>query len=229
MAAPHGLADILRRSGQGSLGVSGGLTLIKSAAAFTPPSLVTTHDHQRTGPRVDHYAVVQRTTSGDATHESFYPTAGEHVRPGMTQQIGGRTYTHYWLISRQISDLLLQGEQEHLDDAARAYELTYKKIENEINALAGQRFGPANSPADADRLAQAALASRLPPQLGTDPANWVRVLDRLLLLTRERDTNRWHAMSIDPPRTVGLKILHPVATTPTTRIGRVSANQVVNY
>lgn len=173
--------------------------------------------------------MVQPATSGDATHDSFYPTAGEHLRPGMIQQIGGRTYRHYWLVSNPIADLLRRGEQEHLDDAARAYELTYKRIENEINALVGQRFGPASTPADADRLAQGALARSLPPQLGTDPANWVRVLDRLLAQTRVRDTNGWHALSIDPPRTVGPKILHPVTTTATTRIGPVSSSQVVNY
>lgn len=229
MAAPSGMADILTRGGQGSLGVSGGLTLIKSAAAFTAPSFVTAHAHERANGRVEHYAIVQRTTSGDATHESFYPTVGEHVRPGMVQNIGGRVYRHYWLISQKIADLIRQGEQEHLDDAARAYELTYKKIEDEINALAGQRFGPAGSPGDADSLAEEALARRLPPELGTDPANWVKVLDRLLTQTRTRDTKAWHALRTDPPQTVGLKILHPVVTTGGTRVGQVPSSQVVNY
>ncbi|MEK7406888.1 MAG: hypothetical protein AAB225_17570 [Acidobacteriota bacterium] len=226
---PNGLTDILRRGGNSGLGVSGGLTLTKHAAAFTRPQFVTTRSHERVGSRVDHYAVVQRTTSADATHECYYPAAGDHLRPGMTQQIGGQTYNHYWRISDRVAALIRQGEQEHLDDDARAYELTYKRIENAINELAGRRFGPASTPAAADRLAEAALVASLPSQLGADPANWVRVLDRLLSQTRTRDTNGWHALSIDPPRTIGNMIVHPVSATPGARIGRVPSNQVVNY
>jgi hypothetical protein len=227
--APGGVGDILRRGGQASLGTTGGLTLIKSAAAFTAPRFITTNQAQRLGSRVDHYATVQRTTSTDATHECFYPAAGDHLRPGMSQQIGGRTYNHYWRISRQVSDVLRQGEQEHLDDALRAYQLTYKCVEDAINALSGQRFGPATTPDAAMRLAEAALARRLPPQLGTNPTNWVLVLDRLLGQSKSRDSRGWHALSIDPPLTVGNMIVHPVSTTSTTQIGRVPSSQVVNY
>lgn len=227
--APGGMADILRRGGQASLGTTGGLTLTKSAAAFTAPRFATTNHAQRTRSRVDHYATVQRTTSADAIHECFYPAAGDHLRPGMTQQIGGRTFNHYWRISRQISDLIRQGEQEHLDDALRAYQLTYKCIEDAINALSGQRFGPANTPAAAERLAEVALASHLPPQLGTNPANWVQVLDRLLGESETRDVRGWHALTVDPPLTSGNMIVHRVSTTRTTQIGRVPSSQVVNY
>jgi hypothetical protein len=229
--APNGLADIMRRGGRGhNLGVSGGLTLTKNSAAFTPPRLDTTMRSVRTGTRVEHYARVQRTTSHDATHDCFYPGPGDHLRPGMTQQIGGRTYNHYWRVSPQVSTLLRRGEQEHLDDALRAYQLTYQLIENTINALAaGREFGPATTPFEATRLAQAELARRLPAQLGTNPANWVRVLDRLLTQTRTRDTNGWHALDIDPPQTIGNRIIHPVVTTSTTRIGQVPSSRVVNY
>ena len=227
--APAGMGDILRRGATGTLGTSGGLTLIKSAAAFTAPRFVTVNQPQRTGSRVEHYAVVQRTSSGDATHESFYPAAGDHQRPGMTQVIEGRTYNHYWRVSQQVSDLIKQGEQEHLDDARRAYELTYKLIGDAINALATQRFGPASTPAEAERMAEAALARKLPSQLGTNPATWVQVLDRLLGQTKTRDTKGWHALSTDPPITVKDMIVHPINTTPTTQIGRVPSSQVVNY
>ena len=184
MPAPHGVADILKRGESGTLGFSGGLTLVQSAAAFTPPTFATIHSHQRVGSKVEHYATVRRTSSGDATHASFYPAPGEHLRPRMEQKIGGRTYLHYWLISRQIAEMIEEGEQEHLDDAARAYELTYKKIETAINAMAaGKPFGPASTPDEADRIAEAALKDRLPKELGTDPANWVKVLDSLLTQT----------------------------------------------
>jgi hypothetical protein len=223
------MADILRRSGNSSLGTSGGLTLIKNAAAFTAPRFVTANQVQRTGSRVEHYAVIQHTSANDATHESFYPAAGDHERPGMTQQINGKSYQHYWRISQQVSSLIRQGEQEHLDDALRAYELTYKLIADAINGMAGQRFGPSRTPSEAERLAEAALARKLPSQLGTDPGKWVQVLDRLLGQTMTRDTQGWHALSIDPPVTVGNMIVHPVSTTSTTQIGRVPSSRVVNY
>ncbi|MBK6404615.1 MAG: hypothetical protein IPF66_06020 [Holophagales bacterium] len=55
----------------------------------------------------------------------------------MTQQIGGRTVTHYWRVSPQMSALVRQGEEEHLADAARAFALTYQLVADAINALVG--------------------------------------------------------------------------------------------
>ncbi len=228
-AAPSGMSEILRKAGRDSLGVSGGLTLIQHAAAFTPPSFVTTKAHERTGSTVSHYALVQPTQAQDATHESYYPTFGEHIRPGMVQRISGKIYTHYWLVSQPISDLIRQGEQEHLDDAQRAYDLTYQTIQDAINAMGGKRFGPANTPAEAEKLALDELARRLPPELGTDPTNWVRMLDTLLVQSKSRDDNNWHSMRTDPPRTVGNKILHPVVVTDQTDIGNIGSSKVVNF
>jgi hypothetical protein len=65
--------------------------------------------------------------------------------------------------------------------------------------------------------------------LGTDPRNWVAVLNRLLGQTQERDRRNWHAISIDPPQTLGNRIIHPVVTTASTRIGHVPSIQVVGY
>jgi len=114
-----------------------------------------------------------------------------------------------------------------LDDAQKAFELTYGRIAKEINSLAGKRFGPASTPSGASALALAALESRLPKQLGTDPANWVAVLDRLLGLSKTRDTSGWHALRTDPPQTVDGMILHPVSTTGSTQVGTVSSSKVV--
>ena len=147
----------------------------------------------------------------------------------MTQKIGGRLFVHYWRISPNMSALIRRGEEEHLADAQRAYDLTYRLIADTINALVGRRFGPARTPSDATNLAEAELARRLPRQLGTNPATWVAMLNRLLDLTKIRDTQGWHAVSADPPQTLGDRIIHPVATTQTTKIGRVPSSQIVNY
>jgi hypothetical protein len=227
--APNGLGAILRKSGTAVLGTTGGLTLIKDAAGFTPPSLNTRASATRQGYAVHHYAELLRTTAGDAVHECYYPGPGDHQRPGMTQRIDGKWYTHYWRISDQMSELIRRGEEEHLADAERAYNLTYKLIADTINSMVGQRFGPATSPHEAERLAEAELAKRLPQQLGTDPRNWVAALNRLLDLTKERDRNGWHAVRIDPPEKDGEKIIHPVVATATTRIGQVASSEVVRY
>lgn len=227
--APNGLGTINRRRGSAALGATGGLTLIKNAAAFTIPSFVTENSVVREGSTVHHYAQVRSTTSGDATHECYYPGPGDHVRPGMVQRIGGRVYTYYWRISRQVSELIRCGEEEHLADAKQAYELTYKLIADTINSMVGQRFGPARSPTEADKLAEAELTKRLPKQLGTDPRNWVTVLDRLLGQTSERDRRGWHAITVDPPQTIGNRIIHPVVMGVGTRIGQVSSSQVISY
>jgi hypothetical protein len=221
------MSEILSKGDHSSLGISGGLTLTKSAAAFVAPEFNTTTTHERTGYKVNHFAVVNRTKAEEAEHESYYPLAGNHLRPGMVQQIQGKTYKHYWVISDKVSELIKQGEQEHLDDAHEAFELTYGRIADEINALAGKRFGPASTPSAATALALAALESRLPRRLGTDPASWVAVLDRLLGLSKTRDTSGWHALRTDPPQTVRDMILHPVSTTASTQIGTVSSSEVV--
>lgn len=228
-AAPGGMSEILRRSGVSTLGTTGGLTQTKSAAAFTPPAFRTRNVAERRGPTVEHFAEVERTAARDATHDCYYPGAGDHLRPGMTQQIGGRTLTHYWRVSPQMSALIRQGEEEHLADAARAFAITYQLVADTINALAGRRFGPASTPAAAQALAEAELARRLPAALGVDPARWVSVLDRLLLQTKARDRQGWHGLTTGPPVTEGTKIVHPLMSDTGTRIGTVPSSQVVNY
>jgi hypothetical protein len=227
---PQGLAAILRKGGStGSLGVTGGLVLIKNSAAFTTPFLVMQVSAVRKGGDVQYHAKMQRTRSSDATHACYYPGWGDHVRPGMTQRIGKQTFTHYWRVSEPLSALLRRGEQEHLADLDRAYALTYKLITDTINSMAAMSFGPAPTRQEAENLAKAALAKRLPKQLGANPRNWAAVLDRLLLQTKKRDRSGWHAVTVGPSLTEGSKIIWPLMKTAATRIGSVASSKVVNY
>jgi hypothetical protein len=226
---PDGMSEILRRGGFGELGTSGGITLIKNAAAFTVPRLNTLNTNKRVGNKVDHFATVQSTVANDVVHDSFYPEPGDHIRPGMTRQEGSRTFQYYWRVSQDMSDLIRQGEQEHLNDARRAFELTYQLIGNAINSLAGTPVGPAATPYAAQQLAEAALAQILPSQLGGGPATWVQVLDRLLQQSKARDTKQWHGLSTGPPVTEGDKVFLPVMLGQMTKIGLVPSSQIVNY
>jgi hypothetical protein len=229
-AAPGGLGTIVGRGGSGGrLGSTGGLTLIKHAASFTIPEFTTRTSATRQGYAVQHYAEVCRTTSVDAVHECYYPGPGDHARPGMTQRIDGTVYTHYWRVSAEMSELIRRGEEEHLADAQRAYDLTYGLVADTINSMVGRRFGPARTPRDAERLAEAELERRLPRELGANPRDWIAALDRLLDQTLERDRSGWHSVDTNPPQTEGQKIVHVVSTTGTTRIGQVTSSQVVRY
>ena len=124
--------------------------------------------------------------------------------------------------------MLQKGEQEHLDDARRAFELTYKRIADEINTLGGQRFGPAATPQQADQLAEAALSAKLPKELGTNPSNWPRVLDRLLAQSASRDQNGWHYMETRDVITEKDRIVDMVVPSTFAQFG-VPSSKVVNF
>jgi hypothetical protein len=226
---PHGMGVIVAKGGSGSLGFSGGLTPIKHSGSFTTPVFMTKTSAVRKGYVVQHFAEVLPTSAQDIEHDSFYPDAGDHLRPGMTQTINKITYNHYWRITPEISSLIRQGEEEHLADAARAFELTYKLIADTINGMIGTKFGPNGTPGAATQTAEAELARKLPNVLGPDPANWAKVLDRLLDQTLVRDNSGWHSLVTAPETTEGDKIVHLVTVTSTTRVGQVASSQVVNY
>jgi hypothetical protein len=229
MAASQGIAEILRRGSRKDISISGGLTLIPSAAAYTFPLFRATTSGKKVGMKSQFHAVVDRVTASDVTIESFYPAPGDHAFPGGTHREGSRVFHHYWKITREISELIQQGEQEHLDDAQRAFDLTVGKIAAVINSLAGRPFGPAASPQAAEGLAEAAFRQAIPIALGTDPRNWVKVLDKLLLQTKARDDQGWHSLMYDPETREGDRILREVTTTGKTKVGTVPSSRIVNY
>lgn len=224
---PGGLAEIIRKSKLG-IKMIPGVTPIKNAAAFRAPAFVTINTAEKDGFKRRHYAVVQRTQAEDVVHESYYAAQGDHLQPGKVDLVGGRRFQRYWRVSKEMSEMIQRAEQEHLDDARRAFELTYKKVADEINAMTNQKFGPADSPGEAEKLALAALGLRLPKELGTDPANWVRVLDRLLGLTTTRDTKGWHYAEVGEVLTEKDRILEVVRPSAFLNIG-VASSKVVNY
>lgn len=220
-APPGGLAGILARS---SGGFTGGWTGVRSSGAFTAPTVTTRNVVERLEvpgrayPLTRHYAVLQPTAPADATHESWYPQPGIHHVPRLRRR---------YRISEETSRLIRRGEQEHLDDARRAYDLTYGAVGEVVNRLAqrGTRFGPADSPAEAERLALARLEQLLGPLTAT-PSRWPTLLDRLLAMTQRRDDRGWHYLETQPGTHRGGRV-HDVVPGPTTRIG-VPSEQVVD-
>lgn len=227
--APNGFTWIANQSKGGTgLGKPGGLTVFKYN--FVAPELNVKREHKRSGHKVDHYAIVQRTTVKDVVHNCYYPGPGEHMRLGMTAKIKGKEYKHYVKISPQMSALIRKGEQEHLDDALRAYELTYKAVADAINSLAGVRFGPAPNPGAAFKLVEDAVAKKLPQAFKGDWRDCRKEYDRLLPATESRDKKGWHSIMAGPETTIHSKrkIVSEILKTPTTKIGLVPSTKLVN-
>lgn len=231
-AAPSGAVDIAKMDSR----PCGGVTLIKNAAAFTAPSFVTKNDVVRKGAHnelTQHFAEVQPTTAQDAVHACYYPAEGDHTDPDPGgQPRRGKKLIYILRISKEISNLIKTGEQEHLNDALRAYKITYKLIADKINSLVGKRFGPAKSPADAEKLAEAELKKKLPTKLGTNPVNWAKMLQTLLDLAwnyRDDPKRGWHRLGSMRQKD-GNRYIRQLNEIPgVTKIGEVPSEQVINY
>lgn len=226
--APGGIALIGSLSSLAVIGAVTGLTKIKSAVAFVAPTFKTRSSFVRNNAGVEHFAEVEQTAAEDAVHDCYYPGEGDHIRPNLVTKDGRTQYQHYYRVSATVSDIIKKGEEEHLADAQRAFDITYKLIADTINSMTGIKFGPARSPAEADALAEKELAKRLPPELGTHPLTWFDTLEKLLKKTEDRDRRGWHSISTDPPKTERDRIIHNI-TIDGSNIGRVSSAEIVNY
>ncbi len=131
------------------------------------------------------------------------------------------------LVKEQL--LIQQGEQEHLNDAQRAYDLTYGLITSTINQMGSREFGPATTPGNATQLAEQELTRLLPTALGSHPRNWFTMLDTLLAMTNSRDLQGWHNLSSGRSITEGNNTIYPLQQDPSFNVGQVPSDQVVNY
>jgi hypothetical protein len=153
-APPDGLNAVQARSA-GAAGYTG----VKNSAAFVNVDLATLIDRSSSKPGQAYVTVDEPQDSPDAVHEALYLLPGDHRHGTRTYTDKGRTYTPYTRIDNDTSDLIRAGEQEHLDDARRAYDLSYGLILATLRAMAGRRFGPAATPSAAEALARAEFGS----------------------------------------------------------------------
>ena len=229
--APGGIQFMNSKSSEPGLSITFGLTPIKGGDAFTPPEFDTIRSHKEDRSKgvrkVHHFATVKPTSTKDAVHESYYPGPGDH-RVSATLIDGEKRYKHFIRVSRTMSELARKGEKEHLDDAKRAFDLTYGLIAKEINKIANKTFGPAKSPFEADKLAEKALAKSLPSVLKSR-TKWGVVLIKMLKMTGLRDKNGWHTLSIGSTTKRGKKMFHDIKKGFAFRVGKVPSDKVVNY
>ena len=234
--APGGIGRIQGRSSERGAGITGGLTQRTNAAGFTAPMLTINGRATMTGSHTRLFeATVEPTSAPDRVHPCFYAGPGYH-----DIRAGPRNARSWAYVSDTVSSSLRDGEQEHLDDARRAYDLSYGLVEREINALAArtraQPFRSTSSPSEAQEQAEAALAARLPPAFGATPteklapSRWAAILDRLLERTERRDRSGWHYFGLTPaPETHEGRDVYTVGAGPGSRIGEESSAEVVHY
>lgn len=134
-------------------------------------------------------------------HEVFYPAPGRHRL--RDYGAGG----HFLQVTEAWSGKLLQGEEEHVDDTDRAWEMTWGRIAGVINEMAA---GTAFTGATADEARAAAwraFVGRLPEALRpagdtatteAQEAKWgaedtTTIFRRMMRETqRARDASGWH-------------------------------------
>lgn len=211
---------------------SAGWTGIKMAGAFITPNFTTTWIPPKPGQ--DHHVTVDPpVASPDAVHDALFPAAGDHRWGTKAVPDKGKVFTAWHRVSGTMSSAIQQGEHEHLNDAKRAYDLTYGLITTAIAALAGRRFGPAKTPAAAEALAMDALDATLPVALSVrQPAfrgAWLAMLEKLLRQSKLRDLRGWHDIEHGKPLNEGSRYVYPLQNTNQTKIGTVPSDQLVNY
>lgn len=226
--APPGGLDAIQAHEPSAAGWTG----IKLSGAFVSPNFSTTTVPAKPGE--DRFVTVDApVASPDAVHESLFPSPGDHRWGNRSVEAKGGPFTAWHRVSTAMSAQIAQGEQEHLADAARAYELTYGLITRVVTTMAGQRFGPAKTPMAADELAIAAFDAQLPAPLSVRQPGfrgvWLRLLETLLKQSKLRDLRGWHDVEIGPILTEGKRWIYPLVPTDHTKIGTEPSNTVVNY
>jgi hypothetical protein len=132
--------------------------------------------------------------------EALYLKEGDHQVPGKTFQANfpqcgaaGKKVPLFSHLSKDLSLLSRRAEQEHCDDYARAFALTYETWAGIINGVAGTTFGPGTK---AQVTTQ--INAELKKQGDKGEAFWVGELNRLKQLgVAERDGKRWHSLKSD--------------------------------
>ena len=187
-AAPPDGAERIRSAQAGGTRAAGYTEL----PAPTPPELKIAEPRKVEGGWA---ARVQPTPNDRPLPTSLYPAPGVHQ---LGTNAGGQQ--QHLLVTQQMSEVIRQGEQEHLLDLEWARHLSYDRAAAAINAAAESDGPVAPTPEAARERAEAEVCTALPAPLrwtrGTDPGRpWVRAYSRMAHVTIERDEAGWHAMT----------------------------------
>ena len=121
--------------------------------------------------------------------------SGAHINPAVTigfwlaKRFPGKKVPLFSEVSEEMSLLARRAEQEHCDDYKRAFDLTYVKWAENINALTNTSFG-SGSKADVRKQIDKALKDR-----GDKGKGWIAEINRLATLSQTgRDASAFHRL-----------------------------------
>lgn len=151
-------------------------------------------------------ARVKRTTSSPPDTHTLYLTPGRYLYalgegPGLEEIL---------IVDDELSKHILEGEKEHIQDFDLAYKLSWKKIEDIINALAERKLPLQANREEARLSAQRAFLEKLKelglqfiPDNVADPKSqrtkWLEILKQLQDFSHRRD-DFWHDMPLHRER-----------------------------
>jgi hypothetical protein len=150
----------------------------------------------------DHVATVKQTTIPALTSSAVAAPAGSYNRGRQPFRINGKPkqYKITLVISDAIHREIVRGEQEHLDDYQRAWDLSYKRAGNAVNAQAGTEFTGRTKNA-AIKAAKDAVKATLPDYL-KNPAKWGARMTQLAAMSQKyrdaKNTHTWLPISPVP-------------------------------
>jgi hypothetical protein len=157
----------------------------------------------------EHVAKVKSTTVPALTSSAVAAPAGSHALGKQDFDVDGKTekFAITLVITEAIHQEVVRGEQEHLDDYQRAYDLSFKKAGEVVNAEAGKEH-TASSKDDAVDAARDAVIAKLPSHL-KDPDTWMSVLESLAGMSEtgrdEQGTHTWSYVNPTPDADVDIK------------------------
>ena len=219
LAAPTGMKRLKgKRREKNQRGLILGLTIRKSANAYTAPRFDLDVKGKKVGTKAEWTATVRKTEAKDIALDCFYCGAGVHELDGKS----------YWIPSA-IAQKVKLGEEEHLADTKLAFDLTYGLIAKSVNSLVGKSFGPAEKRDVVEKQAKDALAALLPPVLGTFEGDWFKVLEKMLAMTDKRDTQLWHAFEEKKVEKRNGKYVTRIGPGTFAQVGQTSSAQLVTY
>ena len=160
---PGGVREIRRVGGGGTLGHTRAL-MEDAPPLFRLPSPAAAEGGYTVRPG--------RTRAPELDFEVRYPTRGRHVLYEGRSSSGAQANT-YLEVSQAWSGTLLRGEEEHVSDQTIAWEYTWKRVADIVNAMAAEAPVTGATPDGARRAAWTRFVDRLPGPLrpaGADPS-----------------------------------------------------------
>jgi hypothetical protein len=158
---PEGVREIRRVGGGGTLGHTRAL-MDPSPPLFRLPSPTAADGAYAVRPG--------RTRAPELDFEVRYPTRGRHVLYEGTTSAGARANI-YLEVSPEWSRTILTGEEEHVGDQTIAWQDTWGRVAEVVNAMATEAPVTAATPEEAQRTAWRTFVGRLPGPLRPDGAD----------------------------------------------------------